>query len=55
MLKPLKYKGENAALFLEADKKMSIELCYCSIYDECWVTDRSNQPKPVEQCIINEK
>jgi len=25
MLKPLKYKGENAALFLEADKKMSIE------------------------------
>jgi len=52
---PLSYKGENANLFIAADKKVSIELCYCSIYDECWVTDRSNQTKSVEQCVINEK
>jgi len=52
---PLHYKGNKANLFLETDKKVSIELCYCSIYDECWLTDRSNQPNPVEQCIIDDK
>jgi hypothetical protein len=55
VITPLKYKGENTKLFFNADKKISIELCYCSIYDECWVTDRSNQPTTVEQCIIDDK
>ena len=55
IIKPLKYKGDKVKVFFEADKKTSIELCYCSIYDECWVTDRRNQPKTVKQCIINEK
>lgn len=51
----LRYKGKNTKFFFDADKKISLELCYCSIYDECWVTDRSNQPTTVEQCIIDEK
>lgn len=55
VITPLKYKGENTKLFFDADKKISITLCYCSIYDECWLTDRENQPKPVEQCVISEK
>jgi hypothetical protein len=33
---------------------VSIELCYCSIYDECWLIDRSNQPTEVAQCKIDE-
>lgn len=55
VITPLKYKGGNTKLFFDADKKISITLCYCSIYEECWITDRENQPKPVEQCVINEK
>jgi len=33
---------------------VSIELCYCSIYDECWLVDRNNQPTEVAQCQIDE-
>ena len=55
LVKPLEYKGKNVVQFLKADKKVSIEVCYCSIYDECWLTDRKNQPQPVEQCSINEE
>ncbi len=32
----------------------SIELCYCSIYDECWLIDRRNQPTEVAHCEIDE-
>lgn len=37
---------------LKMDEQVEIELCYCSIYDECWVVDRDNQPKEVTQCEI---
>lgn len=39
---------------LKMDKQVEIELCYCSIYDECWLADRSNQPKEIEQCEISD-
>lgn len=41
--------------FLQADEYIEIKLCYCSIYDECWETDRNNTPQPVEQCYINKQ
>ncbi|GLX83739.1 hypothetical protein [Thalassotalea eurytherma] len=50
---PLSYKGEDAKAFVKADGSISIELCYCSIYEECWVIDRSNQPTAVEACSID--
>ncbi len=50
---PLSYKGEDAKAFVKADDSISIELCYCSIYEECWVIDRSNQPTAVEACYID--
>lgn len=50
---PLLYKGDNMKPLLEADKTLSIELCYCSIYDECWSIDRQNQPISVESCVVN--
>ncbi|MDN3379268.1 MULTISPECIES: hypothetical protein [unclassified Pseudoalteromonas] len=37
---------------LEMDGQVLIELCYCSIYEQCWVVDRNNQPKEVAQCEI---
>ena len=40
---------------LKMDEQVEIELCYCSIYDECWLSDRGNQPKEVAQCEINDK
>jgi hypothetical protein len=52
---PVSYKGENAKALVEADGSISIELCYCSIYEECWVIDRSNRPTAVEACSIDNK
>lgn len=52
---PVYYKGEDVKTFVKADSSISIELCYCSIYEECWVIDRSNQPTPVEACSIDNK
>jgi hypothetical protein len=49
-IQPLVYKGDKVKEILIADEMIKIELCYCSIYDECWVIDRENQPKPVEYC-----
>jgi hypothetical protein len=50
---PLSYQGEDAKALVEADDSISIELCYCSIYDECWVIDRSNRPIEMEVCGID--
>ena len=49
---PVSYKGEDANSLVKADAVISIELCYCSIYEECWVIDRSNRPIEVEACIV---
>lgn len=51
---PVFYKGKNINALVSADKNITIELCYCSIYDECWVIDRSNRPESVEACFIHE-
>ena len=51
---PVNYKGEHTSEILAADPYMYIELCYCSIYDDCWVVDRNNNPKSVEACSIDE-
>ncbi|MBU2883337.1 hypothetical protein KO525_14365 [Psychrosphaera sp. B3R10] len=53
-ISPLVYNGEHAKEFKMADESIQIELCYCSIYDECWVVDRNNQPTPIEYCEVNE-
>jgi hypothetical protein len=52
---PVLYSGEDAKAFVKADDLISIELCYCSIYEECWVIDRSNRPITVEACVIDNK
>lgn len=68
--------GESAEVFLPADtdasrkmyetyldeKKHSfrMQICYCSVLDECWITDsaaktRADVTKPVDACPIPEK
>ncbi len=51
-IKPIVYKGKESSEFLKIDESINISICYCSIYDECWVTNRSNNPKEIESCII---
>ncbi|MBN8886307.1 MAG: hypothetical protein J0I77_11355 [Rudaea sp.] len=29
--------AERAKVFLTAQQRISIEVCYCSVYDECWI------------------
>ncbi|NMM42653.1 hypothetical protein [Pseudoalteromonas arctica] len=40
---------------LKMDEQIAIELCYCSIYDECWMVDRSNQPIEIAHCEISDE
>ena len=36
--------------FSEKDVQLGIAICYCSVFDECWLTDRNNNPTKVEAC-----
>ncbi|HKS53773.1 MAG TPA: hypothetical protein VJS12_00740 [Steroidobacteraceae bacterium] len=39
----------------DAQKKWSIEFCYCSVFDECWyVANKWAEPEPVKQCTRDE-
>ena len=53
-LTPLHVRDEQAAKLLVENDNLQIELCYCSIYDECWLVDRYNDPKPIDQCSIDD-
>lgn len=52
---PLHVLDAEAAKLLADNDTLQIELCYCSIYNECWLVDRANEPKQVAQCRIDEK
>ena len=52
---PLLFKGDNAKALVSFDDNISIELCYCSIYEECWVITRENSPTAIESCVITEQ
>ena len=42
---------ERARIFQAAVDRTLIEVCYCSIYDECWTaTSRNPKKKPVPRC-----
>jgi hypothetical protein len=49
---PLKYQGESVADILAIDGDIGIELCYCSIYGDCWQVNRSNAATPINECTI---
>jgi hypothetical protein len=33
--------------------KLQVRSCYCSIFDDCWVVDGMQTPKPVKTCPAN--
>ena len=49
---PLKYKGESVSDILAIDNNIELELCYCSIYEDCWLVDRTNITQPVNSCSV---
>lgn len=53
VITPLQYRGELVSDLLKLDKEVDIELCYCSIYQECWTVNRSNETQQVKQCKIS--
>jgi hypothetical protein len=34
----------------KGSKRIDLEICYCSVYDDCWLVSKSNQYKSVDQC-----
>ncbi len=52
-IKPIEYKGEGLEAVLKLDNSVEIELCYCSIYADCWVVNRSNTTRQVEICEVS--
>mgnify|MGYP001240988150 CR=1 FL=1 len=52
---PVSYKGDDVNELAKADSAIDIELCYCSIYEECWVINRDNRPEAVDVCLIDEE
>lgn len=53
--KPMELRDAEVAKLLADKDNLQIELCYCSIYDECWTVNRTNNPTPVAQCTIEDK
>jgi hypothetical protein len=52
---PISITNADVSKVLDNLSSVKIEVCYCSIYDECWVTDKGNQPKPIEICSIDDE
>nr|WP_242698805.1 hypothetical protein [Alteromonas sp. 5E99-2] len=52
VINALVYQGDKFQAVFNADSKVKIELCYCSIYQECWTINRANKPKQVKQCLV---
>ena len=45
--------GDTALRFWEQAQtpRLSIRICYCSLYDDCWLSDaRAEEPTPVDAC-----
>jgi len=43
--------AEAVAFWRAAQTRLETVVCYCSIYDECWISDtRTDEPAPVRAC-----
>ncbi len=59
-IEPIGLKGQVAELFRADTKRVRLKVCYCSIYEKCWVIDESVKrtagfaiPFEVEVCEID--
>lgn len=39
----------------KVNHRIGLEVCYCSVYDDCWLVNKDNQYKSVKQCMLEEK
>ncbi|WP_298773888.1 hypothetical protein [uncultured Shewanella sp.] len=53
MINPLSYQGDKADFLLDMDEFIEVELCYCSLYEECWIINKGNDVKSVAQCEVD--
>jgi hypothetical protein len=49
---PIKvHERETARLFKEAEKRFRMDVCYCSVYDECWIAHwQQSRVDAIERC-----
>jgi hypothetical protein len=46
--------GKNAAFF-HAGGEFDIKVCYCSVFDQCWIAAKNSpEPQPVKECLVDE-
>jgi hypothetical protein len=44
---------EQAKTFFRAQERMDMAICYCSVYDDCWIAHRQQpEVQPVARCDI---
>lgn len=41
---------ETIDTFFKTHNDLNVEICYCSIYDECWLIDINNKPESTDNC-----
>lgn len=44
--------GDSAMVPLLLDATFEVTMCYCSIYEDCWITSGVEAPKPVSACTL---
>lgn len=48
------HNRELAALFKEAVGRFRMEICYCSVYDDCWIARwQQSRADPVDHCTTD--
>ncbi|TDF39174.1 hypothetical protein EYS14_06510 [Alteromonadaceae bacterium M269] len=52
MLKPVQINGDKdvLSLLVRGNEHITMSLCYCSFYEDCWQTQLHKRPEPVESC-----
>jgi hypothetical protein len=46
-------KPEQAKIFYEARDRLKMDICYCSVYDECWTAHwQQHKVQAVERCEV---
>jgi hypothetical protein len=52
------YESNDAVFWNKLNKarwKLRVEICYCSMLDECYITEKNGVIESIEQCPINDK
>ena len=48
-------KGSSAEIFHQNYKRLDVEVCYCSVFDECWLIDIEDQFEEIVECRVDVK